>query len=201
MKKWLAGIGVGLMAVFAMAAYTPVTVDTNTGSFYPPSVPALVANPNALTNVVPLYSSSGVSTSYVSGAKIYIRFNTNTVTGGGTGGGGLSTLILIQSNVASAYSGGSTGYISIDTNNVTSSWANSPAVADANIAGHSVVNVSSLTMTGRVVIGFGVFATTNDVPSPASSNVWYVYAAKVGTTNCLMGKDSTGKITYIGAHP
>lgn len=123
----------------------------------------------------------------------------------GLGGSMLATLTnvtVVQTNVYGSIVSNRTAVMLIRTNGASpDTWSQYPARTNIDAAGYQISNVSTLTMTGRIVVGFGVFSSSNDVPAPPSSNIWYVYAARVGTTNCLMGIDYQAKRTFIGVHP
>lgn len=83
----------------------------------------------------------------------------------------------------------------------SSQWATNAAVTNVNMAGFQLVNLGGLSVTGRLVIGFGVFSDTNDVPAPSSTNVWNVFAVKLNGTNYLMGIDAATNRQWIGGAP
>lgn len=83
----------------------------------------------------------------------------------------------------------------------SSQWSTNAAVTNVNMAGFSLINVAGLSVTGRLVIGFGLFTSTNDVPAPSSTNVWNVFAVKLNGTNYLMGIDAATNRQWIGGAP
>ena len=104
-----------------------------------------------------------------------------------------------------AFTSNKTIFVQFKTNMTSSGggqlWSTYQAVADPDINGFMVKNAGAISTTGKLVLGVGVFATSNEVPAPTSSNVWFVYAFSFANTNYLMGVDSKTNRTYIGNHP
>lgn len=96
---------------------------------------------------------------------------------------------------------GRTGALVIAPGSDASTWSSNPATTNIDAANHELLNVAGISVTGRLAIGFGLFASTNDVAAPASSNTWIVYAATVSGTNYLLGVDWQTNRTWIGEHP
>lgn len=116
----------------------------------------------------------------------------------------LTSVVAVASNAVGSAKVGRIGYVYVPTNAPASDaslWSTNPAIANVNLAGYGLTNVSSLSVTGRLAIGFGVFPSTNDVAAPATSNTWVVYAATVAGTNYLLGVDWQTNRTWIGGHP
>lgn len=83
----------------------------------------------------------------------------------------------------------------------SSQWATNAATTNVNMAGFQLLNLGGLSVTGRLVIGFGLFADTNDVPAASTTNAWNVAAVAVNGTNYLMGVDAATNRTFIGGAP
>jgi hypothetical protein len=98
----------------------------------------------------------------------------------------LTSVVAVASNAVGSGKSGRIGYVYVPTNAPGSDaalWSTNAAVQDVNMGGYALTNVSGLSVTGRLAIGFGVFQTTNDVPAPASTNTWIVCAVRQGGTN------------------
>lgn len=145
----------------------------------------------------------------VHGQWLPVSVNTNTGVykpSGITFGSGVGTITNasgVLTNISEAFASNGIVYVRFNTNTIAdaSSWARYPAATNVNANGFQMYNAAAIVCTGRVVIGFGVFNSTNEVPAPTSTNVWYVYATRQNGTNYLMGVDSNNKRTWIGAKP
>lgn len=104
-----------------------------------------------------------------------------------------------------AFTSNKTIFVQFKTNTTSSGggqlWSTYQAVTDPDIYGFMVKNAGAISTTGKLVLGVGVFATSNEVPAPASSNVWFVYAFRFSNTNYLMGVDHNTNRAYIGNQP
>lgn len=127
-------------------------------------------------------------------------------TGSVSGGVGVTNLIYTNDIVGASRIAGSDFILGTNTaaggsEGSSAMWATNAAVTNVNMNTFNIYNVSALTVTGRLVIGFGVYASSNDIPAPSSSNTWYVFAARTNNQNAsirLFGVNSDGLRVKVG---
>ena len=202
-RNMVAGLVFLLSASVSFGQWVPVTVNTDTGEFKPLSPPT---DTLAVTNGAMVYGPS--NRVYLLNRKIMVQFDTNKV-GNAYSNTNLPAGTVVQSgtnvfvgtNVADAVSQIVTTVASSVSSGTLSNWSQRPAVSDLNMSNYGIQNVSKLAVTGRLVIGFGIFTNAAQVPAPASSNIWYVYCVSTNNTNYLQGVDCKTNRTWIGAKP
>lgn len=158
-----------------------------------------------ITNIYPSYSNT--NTAYIFGNRAYVVFNTNVSSSGGSiTVNGANTLVYTNNIVGASRIEGTnfilgTNAMAGDVSISPSNWSHYSAQSNVNVNSFEIQNASRIVVTGRLVIGFGLFTSSNDVPAPISSNVWYVYALVNNGTNYLQGVDWKTNRVWVGSKP
>lgn len=187
--KWIALLM--LVCGAACGQYVPVAVNTNTGVF----VPAMTTAYMGWTNYVHVPSTSN-----------WLSFSGKTLTGCVTNKGTISGIgnaitNIVVNDVTGTVQNAMARITVAGGSGDTTQWATNPASTNVNMNTFNLYNASALSVTGRLVIGLGVFASSNDVPAPATTNTWNLFAARTNTMNGsirLFGVNSDGVRTHVG---